>query len=191
MNRDRLRLVERLGDQLHVGDINPKEAEYTPIVNRECFPKPAGGLWTSTSSKKEGSDWVRYCMTDYTDALKPTGWLCKVNENTKITEIDSQEDLKDTIEHYRHPCQFGFPKDFTQDRDTIDFEKLSKDYDAIHLTEAGQWRTRLPLSGPNLYGWDAESTLHFKDNFKDCRKVDLTKFCEKAKKHEAELEVDK
>jgi hypothetical protein len=29
----------------------------------------------------------------------------------------------------------------------------------VYLTDRGQWLTRLPDSGPDLYGWDMESML--------------------------------
>lgn len=40
----------------------------------------------------------------------------------------------------------------------ISFNSLKERYDAIWLTETGQWKTRLsrPL---NLYGWDCESLV--------------------------------
>lgn len=38
-----------------------------------------------------------------------------------------------------------------------DFELLAKHFDVIHLTENGQYETR--LNHPDLYGWDCESSL--------------------------------
>ena len=38
----------------------------------------------------------------------------------------------------------------------LDFERMAADFDAVHLTDEGQWATR--LTQPSLYGWDCEST---------------------------------
>jgi hypothetical protein len=52
----------------------------------------------------------------------------------------------------------------------LDFEKISKYAEGISLTSVGQWETR--LSEPiNLYGWDCESTLWFRNVFTKIEKI--------------------
>ena len=52
----------------------------------------------------------------------------------------------------------------------INFYEMSKDYDAIHLTEKGQWKTRMtrPVS---LYGWDCETVYWFRMKFKVVKNI--------------------
>jgi len=44
----------------------------------------------------------------------------------------------------------------------LDFEQLSKTYDAVWLTYNGERKTR--YSNPDLYGWDCESVLILNKN---------------------------
>lgn len=45
----------------------------------------------------------------------------------------------------------------------LKFSEMAKQFDGMHLTDNGQWATRLPpFDSPNLYGWDCESTLWFR-----------------------------
>jgi len=54
----------------------------------------------------------------------------------------------------------------------MDWERISKEYDAVMLTEDGQVHTRFsrPLS---LYGWDCESTVWFRDVFESVKKIEI------------------
>ena len=45
----------------------------------------------------------------------------------------------------------------------IDFEKMSKKFDAIYLTEQGEYKTRF-IDRYSLYGWDCESILIMNKN---------------------------
>jgi len=46
-----------------------------------------------------------------------------------------------------------------------DYEECATRYDAIHLTDRGQWATRM-THPKNLYGWDCESVLILNKTFK-------------------------
>lgn len=116
--------------------------------------KPKGGLWTSTYCSEIGSAWVQWCLGE--DFGVPGGgwrsWLLEPDPAARVLEIDSHADL------HRVSASYGLPIEYPGPLSALDFERLAVDYDAIHLTEAGQWATRLthPLS---LYGWDCESVL--------------------------------
>lgn len=79
------------------------------------------------------------------------GVVFNLKDNTRIYTINTYKDLEWLMERYKDNNSFSF-------KPTLDFERISKDYDVIELTEAGQWETR--FSHPfNLYGWDVESIL--------------------------------
>lgn len=138
---------------------------FEPVKTPE-YPrwKPrSGGLWTSTYLGVLGSDWIRWCRSEsfYCNGNGDEGfrvWLLEPDRDARIYEIDSYADLERLVEGYpQHPedeladLHLGV---FTQPA----WGEVAADYDAIHLTEEGQWATRMthPLS---LYGWDCESTL--------------------------------
>ena len=124
--------------------------------NLPTFVKPKGGLWASPVDSNYG--WKEWCEAEdfHTESLKH--WF--VFEYTgRIMTIDTRKDLeKMCFRQMRlYPNRRGIPQ-MIQDLRFPDFEKLSKKIDAIYLTEAGQWKTRM-MMGPNLYGWDCECVL--------------------------------
>lgn len=120
-----------------------------PIKNRKDYGrKPTGGLWTSPVKATEGWRW--FCELEMPDRITHMFVKFNINKHARILKIDSLQDLMDTIDLYKISCNDLFG-------DYIDYEKLSKDYDAMWLTAEGQWRTR--LTSPNLYGWDVETVF--------------------------------
>lgn len=123
-------------------------------IQNGSFIKPKGGLWLSpyTKDNEYTSQW-HYFLTNEMDINTKgmKGTIVRIKENARILVIDSLDDLKKIFEKYE------LPLDVSTFFRVLDFEKLAKDYDAILLTEKGQWLTR--LSQPNLYGWDIESML--------------------------------
>ena len=116
--------------------------------NLPAFVKPKGGLWASPVDSNYG--WKEWCQQEefHTGSLKH--WF--VFEFTgRIMTIDTEADLKKM-------CFRSLPEIPYLQMQFPDFEELAKKTDAIYLTEAGQWKTRL-LMGPNLYGWDCECVL--------------------------------
>lgn len=127
--------------------------KFNPVKNRPLgWVKPDGGIWASTLLPLEEnlSAWADWCIGE-NYALNKLCSCCvfKLNSSARIAEIDCFADLQKLIAKYRVNGFF--------EQKYLDFEKLSKDYDAIHLTDNGQWATR--LTAPNLYGWDCESYL--------------------------------
>lgn len=130
-----------------------KREKFESITNIG-FIKPNGGLWLAPYNKNNEykSEWHNFLVNEmYIDIKSMKGTIVRIKENAKILVIDSLDDLKKIFEKYE--LYLDIPTLFR----VLDFEKLSKDYDAILLTEKGQWLTR--LSQPNLYGWDIESML--------------------------------
>jgi hypothetical protein len=149
-----------LPDQLWTsrGRAVPDRQQFQPPTNdpHGLGIKPSGGLWTSTLDMATGSGWVQWCLAE--DYGIPGGYRWHAYRlvpmrDADILEIDSYADLKQVID------QFGTDgPSLHVDSKSLDFVKLAQTYDAIHLTENGQWTTRLTFPH-TLYGWDCESVL--------------------------------
>lgn len=150
----------------------PVNGEY-PFVERPYMNKPGGVLWTSTwTGEQYGSDWIQWCLDNNYRDNPFDCYLLTPDPAARIYTIDSLADLLALqVNHVR------IPDDILEDERTgkikfdgfwrtrfVDFASVSKVYDAIHLTEEGQWKTRLSMPA-DLYGWDCESTCWFRGNF--------------------------
>jgi hypothetical protein len=118
--------------------------------------KPKGGLWTSTYlDPTRISAWAEWCRenTDWLD-VPHTAWLLEPDPKAKLLEIDCFEDLEQMFLRYGHTVPLAEGLDLYR----FEWQAIASTYAGIHLTERGQWATRLshPL---NLYGWDCESTV--------------------------------
>ena len=112
--------------------------------------KPIWGLWTSPIKSNWG--WKDWCLAEnFRTCDDSDSFNLRFKEGSKILVIDSLQDLE-KLPKYKVEYTERFSKEYP------DFELLSKECDAIWLTEKGQTETHLshPLS---LYGWDCESIL--------------------------------
>lgn len=126
------------------------KSEFQRIKNRN-FIKPYGGLWSSPVNSDWG--WKDWCLSeDFNVEKLSNSFEFSLNDNAKIYVIDEFSDLGFLVmgNKYRFVSWWG-------DSIILDFEKLSKVYDAILLTDKGQIDTR--YTNPGLYGWDCESIL--------------------------------
>ena len=156
----------KLGTQLHLTPCAELIPKVGPVDNRgHIGVKPRFGLWTS--SYVEGcSAWVEWCRDEnFCNPYALNWFLLEPNPKARVLVIDTLADLKRLLAEFKQPPAPGFEAITTWP----DFERIAEHWDAMHLTEAGQWRTRLTL--PSLYGWDSESTLWFHWCFTDCRRI--------------------
>ena len=130
---------------IHYGSKSFEDNKFREIKNRN-FSKPSGGLWTSPIESNWG--WKDWCYSeDFRSCEKENSFTIKLKDTAKVFKIDSVSDLLLAPSFDPFP---GFKY--------INYEELSKEYDAIWLTELGQIETR--FSKPmDLYGWDCESVL--------------------------------
>lgn len=167
--------TKTLPTQLWLGGPGEPKADKIPeIKNEPRFVKPRGGMWTSTYNEESGSSWLQFLLSEYREGLpKNTGWLL-MPTRCRVFTIDTLQDLEEAVARWTVPQIPELEKiDFF--KHLIDFEAAQKEVDAIHLTEEGQWRTRLEI--PNLYGWDSESTLWFRCFFQQgLTKINLKRF---------------
>lgn len=151
--------------QLFLSIATPMPELFKPVKNRR-FVKPEGGLWTSTwDAGKQSSAWVDWCRDEDFDQEVANRWfLLTPYANARILTIDTVADMETMYKQYPDQMpSFSF-------LNMIDFERMAQDYDAMRVTERGQWATR--LSHPrNLYGWDCESTCWFRWSFSQVKEI--------------------
>lgn len=129
----------------HYGAAQYDPALFIPIKN-DLWVKPRGGLWTSPLSSRHS--WYRFCLENNFRLDELTIWFDLRLVGRWVT-INGQHDLQQLPWLFRGMMSSG-----------PDFEEiLRQGYDAIHLTELGEWRTRDPLLRRHLLGWDCESVL--------------------------------
>lgn len=123
--------------------------KFDEIKNRN-WNKPYGGFWASPVTAKYG--WKEWCKSE---RYKIGRLRCKIFlklTSKKILTINTLHDLITKFDWIEKEWGPSFKSYYP------DFEKMAKKYDAIYLTEHGQWKTR--LSQPySLYGWDCECVL--------------------------------
>lgn len=144
-------------EQLHLG-MEPQEHLWHPVRNIN-FVKPTGGLWTSTFLPDGSSDWIRWCISE--EFLNPDTmgkWILTPAKGARIFTVNQPDDIAFLCNGQATYNAFATP----------DFEALAQDWDGIHLTKDGQYRTRfsMPFS---FYGWDCESTLWLNWAFDDVK----------------------
>jgi len=148
---------------IHYGSKSFIDEKFVPIKNvpLPIVNKPIGGLWTSPIDSKYG--WKDWCKdSSFRTCEKENSFELNLSENSKICTIDCLSDLIKLLDKYNL-------KDISEQSrmfnmliriklaECLDFESMTKDYDAVHLTTNGLSETHLSL--PNLYGWDCESVL--------------------------------
>jgi hypothetical protein len=170
------------------------ENAFQPVGNRNSLGiKGTGGLWTSTwLGKDDGSDWIQWCVGEGFHCPvdnKWTGYILEPKDDLNILVINSLKDMHILFDTYGYS---QFPEIPELEQEALDFVAMAKDYDGMRLTSHGQIVTRHGFSWwsddfygeelkdewkekkmRTLYGWDCESTFHFRWNFKEVIPVEL------------------
>ena len=141
---------------IHYGHDKFDKDLFVPIRN-VGFVKPVGGLWASPINSNYG--WKDWCLSEeFHISLLDRSFRFSLNKAAKVYTIDNRKQL------YSLPIDHN--KSYKIDlsiRPFLDFELISKRYDAIWLTIDGERDTRC-LRPLNLYGWDVESLLVLNPN---------------------------
>lgn len=151
--------------------------------------KPSGGLWGSTYTPDERypSQWVDWCVGDgYRVSDCYHGISFELRPDTRICEIRNALEYRKMMETYgksRFSESDNAPK--WGNVISIDWDKLSKDYDAFHLTEKAFYELRLPMTDiletstgvlANFYSYDCESWILFNLDCIDQESVETHEF---------------
>lgn len=140
-----------------------------PIVDIK-FIKPKGGLWTSPlrydGDRLTGTGWTDWCNSEEFGNPSAPITLIHPNPDAAVYLIDTAEDLKALEQAYWQPSDYPISM-FPQ----LSWEAVAADFDAIWLTDGGQWATR--FSTPGLYGWDCETVFWLRPVFTVGETVEL------------------
>jgi len=130
-------------------------------------PDHGTGLWTSTYTPGQLSGWIEWCYAEgYTPGWDRPEAFVLTPLKARIIVVDSEVDFAAVVERYLVKDSRYAETMLTP----LNFSLMAEEYDAMHLTEVGQWRTRFGFSrnfNHSLYGWDCESTCWFRWKFAD------------------------
>ena len=135
----------------------PDPSRVQPVVSTGWI-KPDGGMWCTSGEQT----WKQWCVENNflpDDPLEV--FTIPMRPETSLLVIDSHKDLIRALDQFgiERP-EWSLPS--TPPARVLNFEQVAKKFDAIWLTEAGQWETRCPTGwneNDNLYGWDLETVL--------------------------------
>ena len=169
---------------LGIDTIDPEK--FGKIKNRNFNNKPAGGLWCSPEiGEYTWKDFVE--SEDYKkDYYFSKMVLITLKESSKIYKINSVEDFMNCVVQYSYlsnskiSCDnrdILYPNNYLDNiidiKYLIDYEKLSKDYDALWITMnalvelENEFLDRRMYGNYHLnplFGWDVETVLLFNLN---------------------------
>ena len=150
-----------------LGKTELKEELFNKDLTNNGINKPKGGLWSSPYNKDTISGWYQFCKEqNFVKADNTVGVIFTLKEEARVYTIDSKEDLDNLVNKYPNDVL-----EILKEIAGLNFIAVSKDYDAIYLTDKGQWATR--FSQPNtLYGWDCETLLVLNFNAIDLDSID-------------------
>lgn len=126
--------------------------------------KVNGCLYGSTEVKLPNgcvtSSWNRWTQKEECKNYR-YGISYTLRKSAHVYEVSCYEDYDKLMKKYKMPSKYGIKGKYC-----IDFLKLSKDYDAFHLTENAFWDMRLPYLDSNFdrsyedfYSYDAETWI--------------------------------
>ena len=161
-------------NQISESLFNPVDYVREGYLDMFCMNKPNGCLWGSTYTPNEmnPSDWIDWISVEdfHTDKYK-FGITYKLSRKAKVCTVDSYESYAKLMETYglsRYPEELH--KGGILSELVIDWNKLSKDFDAFHITRDAFWELRLPFEDlvdtlgrriANFYSYDCESWIIF------------------------------
>lgn len=156
---DVVRLSEDYKDDvyIHYGATEFKPELFKPVMNGSAFNKPKWdtGFWASPVN---GYGWKQWNDSEhFATCDADNSFTFKLKPNSKVYVIDSNEAVENLLKHYPRPNPYAkdntiFSTDYYMNH-LIDFEKLSKDYDALLLY--------IKYGGRIFWGWDVDSLLIF------------------------------
>ena len=113
---------------IHYGSSEFVPELFKPIKNDMVSTKPKGGLWASPINAKEG--WKDWCeRNNFRLQLLEKSFAFSLKPEAKLLFIDDVKQLEN-LPKIENPAIFDNFKLWT----CLDFEKLSKEYDAIEIT---------------------------------------------------------
>lgn len=141
------------------------------IKNNMLTNKPKGCLWASAYElDDEGlrSNWERWCDWEaFRSYPKNQYFKFKLIPEAKVLIVDSKEDYLNIDEKYfadlNDSIFYNYYHRYTSFKKYLDFEKISKHYDAFYLTEkaADELHFCFDIEAKDFNCWDVESICIF------------------------------
>jgi hypothetical protein len=137
--------------------------KFNKIKNIRFRNKPGGGLWTSPEYSnwgwKEFVIYEEYRKEYYLNKLI----LITLKDSAKIYKIDNEIDFLN-CPFRKMTKEEEVTNSFLFGSMTIDFEKLSEEYDALWVTEKAikentDWKCSHDICIGPFFGWDVETVL--------------------------------
>ena len=133
---------------IHYGHKNFDVNLFCPIKNRDFFVKPDGGLWASNiNAEYSWKDWCE--STEFKSCNEDNSFTFFLSEDAKILKIKSSDQLK-LLPKLDGETETGCVVSWV----LLDFEELSREYDAIEVYISYDKNLYF-----DLYGWDCDSIL--------------------------------
>lgn len=141
---------------IHYGHDKFDKNLFIPIINVD-FVKPVGGLWASPINSR--CSWKDWCVSkDFHLPSLNRSFRFKLKNGSRIFVIGDKKSLY-FLPIYKDSYVLGSIYNLS-----LDFELISKSYDALWLTDKGKKATDNPMEYLNLCGWDCESLLVLNPN---------------------------
>lgn len=124
-------------ERFELGDIKPLSEE------PNCLNKPQGGLWGC-----HGTEWYDWCQAEgFRCYPKYIEW--ELDKSAQVLVLNDLSDL-DWVQD-----KYGADEKITDTWKIIDWIKVSKDYDAVEVTEYAAYDLHLASSHSNPLGYNA------------------------------------
>ena len=147
---------------IHFGTNNYNKEDFKKVKNSKYLAmknKPDGGFWGCeyTPNSEYRSSWEEYVNDiEWDDMILEKFIKFKIIDNARVLVINNEKDLNELEKKYAlKSYQF---RDFCN-HEVLDYEKISKDYDAIYLTEDGFYDNQ-----EKMESWCIESLCVFNPN---------------------------
>ena len=130
---------------IHYGHDKYIESEFDEIRNQDYHTKPLGGLWCNRPNHEY--KWVSWCNdNNYSNHDNNLSFEIELKDNAKILTIANSIELK-KLPYLNTGYVFS-------EWICLDFERLSKHYDAIEVLISNDRSLYC-----KMYGWDCDSIL--------------------------------
>jgi hypothetical protein len=185
-----------IGPQLHMNVIAPTEERIEPIT--QCAWHPNGGMWTTTNDPdtpafafftatfaymyrlNETNPRYRAIQGDSPHLPEIRCWILHPSQSARIATIDTKKDLFSLGDRYgwvkcsweKRMAPLGLVASRPEIENALNFPAIAKDYDAIHVTEAGiELLENIEVGEHRLAFWEAECTCWFRWCFERVEEV--------------------
>lgn len=133
---------------IHYGHTKFDMDKFNKIENSKLISsKPDGGFWASRVNAVNG--WKKYCLDNEYDIDLDIYYVFSLSKDAKILTINNCEQLKQ-LPTINSKAAIGIWKEEPK----YDFEKISKDYDALEVFVSEDYKLRY-----KLFGWDCDSIV--------------------------------